>query len=98
MFGESFLYRGSKTRLNPLAPKIAASQPVPAADGRRSVTKPVAETKAANGAPPLSPSVRRHLGKSLRSHYADSLTEPVSERLETLIGRLDAKQDRATRP
>ncbi|HEV2541718.1 MAG TPA: hypothetical protein VGU70_03020 [Methylobacterium sp.] len=62
------------------------------------MTKPAAETKPASAVPPLSPSVRRHLGKSLRSHYADSLTEPVSERLETLIGRLDATQDRATRP
>ncbi|GJE71395.1 hypothetical protein [Methylorubrum podarium] len=64
------------------------------------MTKPVAETKPARGAsaaPPLSPSVRRHLGKSLRSHYADSLTEPVGERLETLIGRLDTPQDRTTR-
>lgn len=64
------------------------------------MTKPVAETKPTTGgsaAPPLSPSVRRHLGKSLRSHYADSLTEPVGERLETLIGRLDEPQDRATR-
>lgn len=62
------------------------------------MTKPVAETKPTSGTPPLSPSVRRHLGKSLRSHYADSLTEPVGERLETLIGRLDTTQGRATRP
>ncbi|MRI53435.1 hypothetical protein D8770_05630 [Methylobacterium sp. DB1607] len=65
------------------------------------MTKPVAETKRARGAittPPLSPSVRRHLGKSLRSHFADSLTEPVGERLETLIDRLDAPQDHTTRP
>lgn len=40
--------------------------------------------------PPLSPSVRRHLGKSLRSFYAASLTEPVSERIEALLARLDA--------
>lgn len=65
------------------------------------MTKPVAETKPATGTgttPPLSPSVRRHLGKSLRSHFADSLTEPVGERLESLIGRLDTPKGRATRP
>ncbi|MFD6318658.1 hypothetical protein E8E01_07070 [Methylorubrum populi] len=64
------------------------------------MTKPVAETKPAAGgstAPPLSPTVRRHLGKSLRNHYADSLTEPVGERLEALIGRLDEPHDRAPR-
>ena len=56
------------------------------------MTKPVAETKPAAGrsaAPPLSPSRRRH--------YADSLTGPVGERLEALIGRLDEPQDRAAR-
>ena len=65
------------------------------------MTKPVAETKRARGAiptPPLSPGVRRPLGKSLRSHFADSLTEPVGERLETLIDRLDTPQDHTTRP
>ncbi|TFZ60627.1 hypothetical protein E4V01_02100 [Methylorubrum sp. Q1] len=64
------------------------------------MTKPIADTKRAEdaaAAPPLSPSVRRHLGKNLRSHYADSLTEPVGERLEALIGRLDTLQDRAPR-
>lgn len=64
------------------------------------MTKPAADTKSARGvaaAPPLSPSVRRHLGKSLRSHYADSLTEPVGERLEALIGRLDEPQDGTAR-
>ncbi|GJE56568.1 hypothetical protein EKPJFOCH_3075 [Methylobacterium thuringiense] len=38
--------------------------------------------------PPLSATVRRHLGKSLRSHYAASLAEPVSERLEALLAKL----------
>lgn len=38
---------------------------------------------------PLSPSVRRHLGKSLRSFYAESFSEPVSERLEALLAKLD---------
>lgn len=41
-------------------------------------------------APSLSSNVRRHLGKSLRSYYAASLSEPVSERLEALLARLDA--------
>ena len=64
------------------------------------MTKPIADTKRAEDAaeaPPLSASVRRHLGKNLRSHYADSLTEQVGERLEALSGRLDTLQDRATR-
>lgn len=41
-------------------------------------------------APPLSATVRRHLGKSLRSHYAGTLAEPVSERLEALLAKLEA--------
>lgn len=41
------------------------------------------------GPPPLSPSVRRHLGKSLRSFYAETLSEPVSERFEALLARLE---------
>ena len=59
------------------------------------MTKPVAETKRARGAittPPLSPSVRRHLGKTLRSHFADCLTEPVGERLGALIASLGKPQ------
>ena len=56
------------------------------------MTKMQIEPKASpSGAtiPPLSASVRRHLGKSLRSFYATSLSEPVSERLEALLARLD---------
>ncbi|MEH3118254.1 MAG: hypothetical protein PGN25_11880 [Methylorubrum populi] len=53
-------------------------------------TKPAADTAAV---PPLSPGVRRHLGKSLRSHYAGCLTEPVGERLEALITRLAKPRD-----
>ncbi|WP_232631044.1 hypothetical protein [Methylobacterium sp. Leaf118] len=55
------------------------------------MTKSVTETKPtadAVSAPPLSQSVRRHLGKNLRSLYSGSLTEPVGERLEALIARL----------
>lgn len=40
-------------------------------------------------APPLSPNVRRHLGQTLRGHYADSLSAPVGERLEALLAQLD---------
>lgn len=40
-------------------------------------------------APPLSPTVRRHLGQTLRGHYADSLSAPVGERLEALLAQLD---------
>lgn len=58
------------------------------------MTKPATETKstAAQTAPPLSPSVRRHLGKTLRSHFADCLTEPVGERLGALIASLGKPQ------
>lgn len=53
------------------------------------MTKPATETKpTAEKAVSLSPSVRRHLGKNLRSHFADCLTEPVGERLEALIASL----------
>lgn len=41
------------------------------------------------GVAPLSHNVRRHLGQTLRGHYADSLAAPVSERLEALIAQLD---------
>lgn len=44
---------------------------------------------AAIATPSLSPSVRRHLGRNLRTHYADALTQPVNERIETLLGRLE---------
>jgi hypothetical protein len=48
---------------------------------------PVPETGSA--IPPLSRTVRRHLGQNLRGHYADSLCAPTSERLEALIAQLD---------
>lgn len=38
--------------------------------------------------PPLSAHTRRHLGINLRSLYAGSLAEPVSERLEALLAKL----------
>ncbi|GLS43567.1 hypothetical protein [Methylobacterium brachythecii] len=40
--------------------------------------------------PPLSAGTRRHLGKTLRSHFAATLAEPVSERLEALLAKLQA--------
>ncbi len=43
-------------------------------------------------APVLSASVRRHLGKTLRSFYAPALAEPVSERMEALLARLQAQK------
>nr|WP_147078284.1 hypothetical protein [Methylobacterium haplocladii] len=42
--------------------------------------------------PPLSATVRRHLGKSLRSHYAAALAEPVSERLEAVLAKLEGQK------
>ena len=47
------------------------------------------EAPAVPNAPPLNATVRRHLGQNLRSHYADSLSAPVSQRLEALIAQLD---------
>ncbi|GEP09657.1 hypothetical protein [Methylobacterium gnaphalii] len=41
-----------------------------------------------NDVPPLTAGTRRHLGKTLRSHYAATLAEPVSERLEMLLAKL----------
>ncbi len=47
------------------------------------------ETMPGATAAPLSPNVRRHLGQNLRALYADTLTAPVSQRLEALIAQLD---------
>ena len=54
-------------------------------------TQPVEPAQAIDTAeaPPLSPTVRRHLGQTLRGHYADSLSAPVGERLEALLAQLD---------
>lgn len=43
--------------------------------------------------PVLSASVRRHLGKTLRSFYAPTLSEPVSERMEALLARLQTQRE-----
>ena len=42
-----------------------------------------------SAAPPLNATVRRHLGQTLRGHYADTLSAPVDERLEALLAKLD---------
>ena len=47
------------------------------------------ETMSGANAVPLSANVRRHLGQNLRTHYAEALTAPVSQRLEALIAQLD---------
>ena len=39
-------------------------------------------------APILGPSVRRHLGHTLRTFYADILADPPGARLEALLARL----------
>lgn len=38
--------------------------------------------------PTLGPSVRRHLGHTLRSFYAEIVADPPSARLEALLARL----------
>ena len=48
-----------------------------------------APSMEAADAPPLSPNVRRHLGQTLRGHYAESLSAPVGQRLEALLAQLD---------
>lgn len=53
-------------------------QPNDGRDGRTTRVRPAS----------LSASVRRHIGLNLRAHYADSLIEPVGERIETLLSKL----------
>lgn len=55
------------------------------------MAKPQTErpNEAKPASPPLNAGVRRHLGQNLRTHYADSLSAPVSQRLEALIAQLD---------
>ena len=45
------------------------------------------ETAASTNAGALGPSVRRHLGQTLRSAYADTLAA-ISQRLEALVQQL----------
>jgi hypothetical protein len=40
------------------------------------------------GPPPLNAGIRRHLGISLRSLYAEILSEPPSSRIEAVLARL----------
>lgn len=37
---------------------------------------------------PLNAGIRRHLGLNLRSLYANSLVEPMGERIESLLTKL----------
>ncbi|MGU3538613.1 hypothetical protein [Methylobacterium sp. A54F] len=37
----------------------------------------------------LSPGVRRHLGQTLRTHFAESLAAPVGPSMERLLAQLD---------
>ena len=60
------------------APLMTKMQPDDGQDGRMHRARPAA----------LSASVRRHLGLNLRSLYAGSLVEPVSERIESLLTKL----------
>ena len=46
------------------------------------------ETAASTNAGALGQSVRRHLGQTLRSAYADTLAAPISQRLEALVQQL----------
>lgn len=49
--------------------------------------------ESAPDVPPLAAGIRRHLGRTLRSHYADALAAPVSQRLEALIAQLAKPKD-----
>jgi hypothetical protein len=49
--------------------------------------------EAMTDVPPLAAGIRRHLGRTLRSQYADSLAAPVSQRLEALIAQLAKPKD-----
>ena len=61
------------------------------------MSKPHSERPALPGAsadvPPLAPGIRRHLGRTLRAHCADSLAAPVSQRLEALIAQIAKPKD-----
>ncbi|MCJ2091462.1 hypothetical protein MKK67_02905 [Methylobacterium sp. J-072] len=50
------------------------------------------EETASSTAASLSPSVRRHLGQNLRAVYADTLAEPIDQRLEALVKQLGKSQ------
>lgn len=53
---------------------------------------PVAESRAmglATAPQSLHPTIRRHLGRSLREHFSESLSAPVGGKLEALIAELD---------
>lgn len=64
------------------APLMTKMQPDDGQDGRTPRIRPAS----------LTASVRRHLGLNLRAHYADSLIEPVGERIESLISKLGRRK------
>jgi hypothetical protein len=60
---------------------------VPSMPKTRSDCSPKAEATR-SGPPPLSAGIRRHLGLSLRTFYAEILSEPPGARIEALLARL----------
>lgn len=50
--------------------------------------EPPQKSEPAPEAPPLPAGIRRHLGQNLRSYYAETLAEPVSQRLEALLAQI----------
>ena len=46
-------------------------------------------TEPAPAVAPLRPGIQRHLGRTLRGVYADTLTAPVPPRLDALVAQLD---------
>lgn len=60
---------------------------VPSMPKTRSDCSPNAEAGHSRP-PPLSAGIRRHLGLSLRTFYADVLSEPPGARIEALLARL----------
>jgi hypothetical protein len=58
-------------------------------EDRRVMPKPPPPPEPAPAVAPLSPGIRRHLGRALRAVYADAPTAPVPPRLEALVAQLD---------
>lgn len=50
------------------------------------------ETGRRHAAAPFGPGVRRHIGRTLRGIYAETLTAPPGERIEALLARLDDRK------
>lgn len=66
----------SKTHMSMTRMSMTRSDGATASDGPRP------------GPPPLNAGIRRHLGLSLRSLYAEFLSEPPGTRIEALLTRL----------